>query len=119
MKQKGKKQKRPIVFDKTAVIILIVFLFISIGTAIGVFVLTKNIISTWTMTSLEGIAVPPNSTDDPLVSETENAPSTNTDPVQLNPEIASEPWDGVSRVTVLLMGLDYRDWKAGDTPRTD
>jgi len=30
-----------------------------------------------------------------------------------------EPWDGVSRVNVLLMGLDYRDWEAGDTPRTD
>lgn len=23
------------------------------------------------------------------------------------------PWDGVGRVTVLLMGLDYRDWKGG------
>jgi len=30
-----------------------------------------------------------------------------------------EPWDGVSRVNVLIMGLDYRDWEAGDTPRTD
>jgi len=119
MKQKEKKQKRPIVLDKTAVIILIVFLILSIGTGIGVFVLTKNIVSTWTMTNLEGIAVPPKSSDDPQVSETETASSTNTDPIQINPEIAPEPWDGVSRVTVLLMGLDYRDWKAGDTPRTD
>jgi len=30
-----------------------------------------------------------------------------------------EPWDGVSRVNLLVMGLDYRDWEAGDTPRTD
>ena len=30
-----------------------------------------------------------------------------------------EPWDGVSRVNVLVMGLDYRDWEAGETPRTD
>lgn len=30
-----------------------------------------------------------------------------------------EPWDGVSRVNVLIMGLDYRDWEAGETPRTD
>ena len=30
-----------------------------------------------------------------------------------------EPWDGVSRVNLLMMGLDYRDWEAGDTPRTD
>ncbi|MFU8827689.1 MAG: LCP family protein, partial [Brevefilum sp.] len=30
-----------------------------------------------------------------------------------------EPWDGISRVNLLLMGLDYRDWEAGETPRTD
>jgi LCP family protein required for cell wall assembly len=24
------------------------------------------------------------------------------------------PWDGVGRVTVLVMGLDYRDWQAGE-----
>jgi polyisoprenyl-teichoic acid--peptidoglycan teichoic acid transferase len=30
------------------------------------------------------------------------------------------PWDGASRVTLLVMGLDYRDWEAGDgPPRTD
>ena len=31
-----------------------------------------------------------------------------------------EPWDGASRVTVLVMGLDYRDWTENDgPPRTD
>jgi LCP family protein required for cell wall assembly len=30
------------------------------------------------------------------------------------------PWDGASRVTILVMGLDYRDWEAADgPPRTD
>jgi LCP family protein required for cell wall assembly len=30
------------------------------------------------------------------------------------------PWDGASRVTILVMGLDYRDWEANDgPPRTD
>ena len=30
------------------------------------------------------------------------------------------PWDGSGRVTVLVMGLDYRDWTAGEGPsRTD
>ncbi len=24
------------------------------------------------------------------------------------------PWDGAGRVTILLLGLDYRDWEAGD-----
>lgn len=36
------------------------------------------------------------------------------------PEGVMEIWDGSSRVTVLLMGLDYRDWSAGSGPsRTD
>lgn len=31
-----------------------------------------------------------------------------------------EPWSGNSRVTILLMGLDYRDWERGSgAPRTD
>jgi LCP family protein required for cell wall assembly len=31
-----------------------------------------------------------------------------------------KPWDGSTRVTILLMGLDYRDWTEGDgPPRTD
>jgi polyisoprenyl-teichoic acid--peptidoglycan teichoic acid transferase len=31
-----------------------------------------------------------------------------------------DPWDGASRVTALVMGLDYRDWEAGEgAPRTD
>jgi len=35
-------------------------------------------------------------------------------------EAEPPPWTGNSRVTVLLMGLDYRDWLAGSgAPRTD
>ncbi len=34
--------------------------------------------------------------------------------------ISLTPWDGANRVTVLLMGLDYRDWEAGtDYSRSD
>jgi LCP family protein required for cell wall assembly len=36
------------------------------------------------------------------------------------PEGILTPWDGSGRVTLLLMGLDYRDWSAGEGPsRTD
>ena len=36
------------------------------------------------------------------------------------PEVALSPWDGTSRVTILVTGLDYRDWSSGDGPsRTD
>ena len=36
------------------------------------------------------------------------------------PEVTPAPWNGRTRVTILLMGLDYRDWQAGSgAPRTD
>ncbi|NIM92565.1 MAG: hypothetical protein GTO18_02470 [Anaerolineales bacterium] len=35
-------------------------------------------------------------------------------------EVTPQPWDGNSRVTILLLGLDYRDWEEGETaPRSD
>ena len=36
-----------------------------------------------------------------------------SNPTDLPPSVGPEPkpWDGASRVTVLIMGLDYRDWK--------
>ncbi len=36
------------------------------------------------------------------------------------PQVIPQPWSGSERVTILLMGLDYRDWEAGSgQPRTD
>jgi LCP family protein required for cell wall assembly len=42
-----------------------------------------------------------------------------TSPLQPSGGPSATQWDGVSRVTVLVMGLDYRDWEAGNYPRTD
>lgn len=41
-------------------------------------------------------------------------------PTMVRLESTPQPWDGVSRVTLLVMGLDYRDWRAGEgAPRSD
>ena len=41
-------------------------------------------------------------------------------PTAVRFEATPQPWDGKSRVTVLVMGLDYRDWIASDdAPRSD
>jgi polyisoprenyl-teichoic acid--peptidoglycan teichoic acid transferase len=40
-------------------------------------------------------------------------------PLQSENGPAPLPWDGANRVTVLLMGLDYRDWEGGGPSRTD
>ncbi|MGD8731943.1 MAG: LCP family protein [Anaerolineales bacterium] len=41
-------------------------------------------------------------------------------PTAVTLDVEPAPWDGKSRVTVLMMGLDYRDWIAGESaPRSD
>ena len=41
-------------------------------------------------------------------------------PTAVRLEATPQPWDGKSRVTVLVMGLDYRDWVSSkDAPRSD
>jgi LCP family protein required for cell wall assembly len=52
--------------------------------------------------------------DTPGLEETEVTPTAVTLDIEPN------PWDGKSRVTILMMGLDYRDWIAGESaPRSD
>ena len=49
--------------------------------------------------------------------ETPAAPGENPDSSGGIPE---SDWEGAERITILVMGLDYRDWEAGDdAPRTD
>jgi LCP family protein required for cell wall assembly len=70
------------------------------------------------MTNLEGLPVLPKGTDVVPVENNETDPFTDAASVPIDVEMP-DPWDGVSRVTILLMGLDYRDWSAGEIPRTD
>lgn len=54
----------------------------------------------------------------PAPGETTAGQTLGIQPPDVEPELA--PWDGVGRVTVLLLGLDYRDWQAGsEASRSD
>ena len=84
----------------------------------------RSLVISWEITSLPGLAIKnPTATPEPgeevITSEegnTSTLPEPSTGPVGPVPE----PWDGASRVTVLIMGLDYSDWRAGEgPPRTD
>ena len=62
-----------------------------------------------------GIFQPADQTDPSVPGGFEQLPG-------LGPDTTVEltPWDGVGRVNVLVMGLDYRDWSSGEGPsRTD
>jgi len=104
--------------------------FVVIAAAVGLFIATSNVISCWNVTQLAG--VPPAScgtTTDvlstPSVSENAQGTQVAVPPTPIPQSDVPEsnlpvPWDGASRVNLLFMGLDYRDWLANDgPPRTD
>ena len=100
--------------DRRTHIILAVALVLALGGAFLGFRVGRLVIAENVTFALPG---------DPVVSRP--APAEGDDPDDL-PELilgadlpTPDPWDGTSRVNMLVMGLDYRDWEAGDTPRTD
>ena len=103
----------------------VILLIIAILAAFFAFKVVKGIVTTWDVTSLPGFAIKAgNPTATPAPGE---EPATNLEPIntesQAPPQIAGptpEPWDGASRVNILVMGLDYNDWREGEgPPRTD
>lgn len=71
----------------------------------------KGLAAAWSQTGLPSFNISSNSagTDQPQGT-----------PTAAILEELPEPWNGTDRVTVLLMGLDYRDWESGEgPPRTD
>lgn len=90
------------------------FVLWGLGLVLGVslFILTRNFVVGWTLTPLPGLPISSLPEELPLSSET---PTPQVPQVQL-----PKPWDGASRVTVLFLGLDARDWVAGEgAPRSD
>ena len=93
------------------------------------FFFVRNIVTCWTITPLPGMAPATCGTitagiDGPVLNEQGTPVATSIAPP---PPAASIPesnlppaWDGASRITVLLIGLDYRDYVANEgPPRSD
>lgn len=80
------------------------------------FVAVRDFVSTWRLTSLPGVAIS-QATSQPGEVDVVTKPNI---PLQAIGGPTPEPWDGAKRVNVLIMGLDYNDWRAGEgPPRTD
>ncbi len=103
----------------TRIILGVMILLALVGAFYG-YRIARQMVSTNETFSLPGDPVLNSGSNDEAESEESASGAT---PRPTNPPAASlptpEPWDGVSRVNVLVMGLDYRDWEAGETPRTD
>ena len=96
-------------------IILVVFGVIGLGLAVGAFMVARNVFATTTMISLPGApeAIAPITTDEAGNIEVPSVV------IPEAPAVELPKWDGKTRITVLFLGLDYRDWEAGEIPRSD
>jgi LCP family protein required for cell wall assembly len=100
------------------VALLVGFFFVALLTAFLTFVTVRDFVASWEITNLPGITV---RDADTTPGPEGAAPLPGSNP-SLEPVAGPTPppWDGANRVTMLVMGLDYRDWQAGDgPPRTD
>ena len=93
--------------------------------AVLLYIFLTGFVSCWGLTSLPGVRLPSCSSSSTQAPVTTNPGDT---PVVLTPTTSLDapqvplppPWDGASRVTIMVVGLDYRDWLTGQgPPRSD
>jgi LCP family protein required for cell wall assembly len=97
--------------DGLTKIVMVVFIILAIITSVVTFSFVKNLTTGMTILDLPGAPI--------LDAIFGQSSSGITNPAS-GPGIAiPEPWDGKSRVTILVLGLDYNDWRAGETPHSD
>jgi len=95
--------------------LLIAFVITALVTAYLTFVVVREMMSarfgTGTAPNISLVETTPGA--GPVVVMNENTP------LQPNYGPTPQPWDKAGPVTVLLIGLDYRDWEEGGPARTD
>jgi LCP family protein required for cell wall assembly len=97
--------------DRLTRVVFAVFMVLALVTGVVAFNLTRSLTSSMTILSLPGIAL-----DN---GQTTVQPGAALASGSQSSAITPEAWDGTNRVTILIMGLDYRDWQSGDTPHSD
>jgi LCP family protein required for cell wall assembly len=100
--------------------LVVAFIIIAGVAAFLTYTNVRDFVAAWNLTDLPGIVVNPEA--NPTQNSPEIVPGGENPPpppvLAVGPEPV--PWDGASRVNILVMGLDYRDWISGEgAPRTD
>ena len=99
--------------DSLTRIFFFLFVVLALVTGVVAFNSVRNFTSTMTILDLPGAPVLEN-----LINN--NGTEKPSSGVNQSAAVSTpEPWDGSSRVTILLLGLDYNDWRAGQTPHSD
>ena len=105
----------------------LIFWTVSIAVAVVVFIFARSLTACWRITDLPGS--PPagcksgsvNPLGTPMINE-QGTPIAAVDlpPTPVPIELLPPAWDGASRINILFIGLDYRDWITNEgPPRSD
>lgn len=109
-RRRGTRRRLP---DRLVWVLGSAFVLLALLSGVLIFTAVRGMAASWGGTGLPVFRGSSASTQD------ETPGAAGAEPIPTLSEIP-EPWDGSSRVTVLFMGLDYRDWTTGDgPPRTD
>ena len=109
-------------------IMQIIAIVVGILLAVGGFFFVRGLVTCWRITPLPGS--PPSNCGtvsggiDPFTLNEQGTPvaseATLPPPVVIPESDLPPAWDGASRITILIIGLDYRDWLANEgPPRSD
>jgi LCP family protein required for cell wall assembly len=100
--------------------LVVIFAIAAIFVAFLAYQLTQKFFVSYDITNLPGLAIA--STPTPALDEQGIPIQATEEPIITSDGLTPQPWDGASRVNVLVMGLDYGDWASADRegpPRTD
>jgi len=93
--------------DKLTKTLLIIFLVLALVTSVVAYRFISQFTTGMTILDLPGIPL--------FEAIAGQKPESGSD----TPISMPDPWDGNSRVTLLILGLDYNDWRGGETPHSD
>ena len=94
------------------------FVVAASATAYLTFVVVRDLVAEWRTPDLPELVLEP--TAEVVATVPPELGEQGDKPLQEKGRPKAKGWDGSSRVNLLVMGLDYRDWEdQGDAPRTD
>jgi len=115
--QSNQTRRRP-TLDRLSLVLLIGLVVLVITTlGVGYFVI-RNLVASWNVTDSPVVARPGLTESGTAIPGATRAPDGKVYSAPLQPKggPTAQPWDGNSRISILVMGLDYRDWQ--DDPNT-
>ena len=110
MKSSFNRAARPrgAAFDKIVPILSVAFTLGALLSVVLVYTFVRNLAAGWTGTGLPSFQLSGGDDNGTAVL--------GATPTAVLLDELPDPWSGTERITILLLGLDFRDWESGEGP---